>query len=105
MRSLLQWLRLPWKQQDLAPGPLVSRADAFSIPRTLGQPRAQLCQVGRVGAFPGGLDFPHLPIPRPRLCPPRGYKGMACGWAFKRIPLLGVQAAPYEAESRCLRDL
>lgn len=36
LKSSLQWTELPWEQRDLALGPLVSRADASSIPRKLG---------------------------------------------------------------------
>lgn len=66
LKSSLQWPELPWEQWDLALGPLVSRADASSIPRKLGQFRAPLCQAGRrAGALLGGSDFLHLPVPMP----------------------------------------
>lgn len=66
LNSSLQWPELPREQQDLAPGPLVSRADASSIPRKLGQSQDRLCQAGRrAGAFLGGSDSLHLPVPMP----------------------------------------
>lgn len=70
--------KAPLGTKGLASGPLVSRADASSIPRMLGRPWPRLCQAGRrAGAVLGGPDFLHLPVPMPSFCPPGAGGG---GW-------------------------